>query len=243
VLALAGLNLARVTSHRELMRLHVEALFTHDAEGRLVRVNEPDGAPAPRFFLGRTAEGGVRRFRHDVGDDLRRELEAASEDDALPGNVLDSPTSASPYEDILARSAPVQRTWAGPAFCFPKGLPASIGTVPITEGNAQLLRPLLEAWIPDVGLCQPMFALAVDGHAAAVCASVRRTSMAHEAGVETAPPYRGRGYAAQVVTAWARAVREMGRVPLYSTSWQNEASRAVARKLGLIRFGSDLHIT
>ncbi len=53
-----------------------------------------------------------------------------------------------------------------------------------------------------------MFALAVDGHAVAVCCSVRRTSMAHEAGVETVSPYRGRGYAARVVKAWARAVRE-----------------------------------
>lgn len=67
--------------------------------------------------------------------------------------------------------------------------------------------------------------------------------MALEAGVETARPYRGRGYAARVVAAWAREVRDMGRVPLYSTSWKNEASRAVARKLALICFGNDLHIT
>jgi RimJ/RimL family protein N-acetyltransferase len=67
--------------------------------------------------------------------------------------------------------------------------------------------------------------------------------MAHEAGVETVPTFRGRGFAAQVVAAWVGAVREMGFVPLYSTSWENEASRSVARKLSLIQFGSDLHIT
>jgi len=41
----------------ELMKRHVEALYTHDAAGRLRRVREHNGAPAPRFFLGRTAGG------------------------------------------------------------------------------------------------------------------------------------------------------------------------------------------
>jgi GNAT acetyltransferase-like protein len=225
------------------MRLHVEALFTHDAEGHLVRVNEPEGAPAPRFFLGRTVDGAVWRFRHDVDHDLRRELEAASQDDALREHALDSPTNASRYQEIVARFGPVQRTWVGPAFCFPQELATTTGTTRVTEGNGQLLHPLLQAWVSDVRVCQPMFALTVDGHAVALCCSVRRTSMAHEAGVETAPSFRGHGYATRVVTAWARAVRDMGRVPLYSTSWQNERSQAVARKLALIRFGSDLHIT
>jgi len=225
------------------MRHHVEALFTHDAEGHLVRVNEPDGAPAPRFFLGRTVDGAVMRFRHDITHDLKSELEAAAKDDVLRENVLDSPLGVSRYEGILGRFAPVLRTWTGPAFCFPQELPTSIGTILVNEGNAQLLSPLLKPWVPDVRLSNPMVALTVDGHAVAVCCGVRRTSVAHEAGVETAPLYRGRGYAARVVVAWARAVRDMDRIPLYSTSWQNEASLAVARKLALIRFGSDLHIT
>jgi predicted GNAT family acetyltransferase len=54
---------------------------------------------------------------------------------------------------------------------------------------------------------------------------------------------RRRGYAAQVVTAWAATVRDIGRVPLYSTPWQNEASLAVAHRLSLLKFGSDLHLT
>jgi hypothetical protein len=35
----------------------------------------------------------------------------------------------------------------------------------------------------------------------------------------------------------------MDSIPLYSTSWQNQASLALARKLGLIQYGADLHIT
>ena len=30
--------------------------------------------------------------------------------------------------------------------------------------------------------------------------------------------------------------------PLYSTSWDNEASRAVARRLGLLLIGEDWHL-
>nr|MBA3560523.1 hypothetical protein [Gemmatimonadaceae bacterium] len=39
----------------------------------------------------------------------------------------------------------------------------TIGTILVTEGDAQLLHPHLLEWIPDVRLSQPMFALAVDG--------------------------------------------------------------------------------
>ena len=228
---------------RELMRLHVEALFEHDAEGRLVRGNEPSGAPAPRFFAGRTANGCVLRYRQDVDSGLRAALQDAFAAEDPRQYDLDSPTDLSRYEAILGRAAPVQRTWAGPVFRFPPELRATTGVVPVTEQNAQLLQPHLEDWLPDVHPGRPMFVVTVNGHAAAVCCSVRETSMAHEAGVDTAPPFRGRGYAARVVTAWAKAVRDAGLVPLYSTSWQNAASQAVARKLGLIRFGSDFHIT
>jgi hypothetical protein len=46
-----------------------------------------------------------------------------------------------------------------------------------------------------------------------------------------------------VVAAWARAIRESGGEPLYSTSWDNKASRGVARKLGLLLYGEDLHLS
>lgn len=226
------------------MRLHVEALFTHTAEGLLEAVNEPGGGPAPRFFIGRTREGPVLRFRHDVDPDIRRALElAASEDATAQSGDLDVPTDPTQYRDILALAAAVEKSWAGPAYWFPNEFPSTAGAVRVTDANAKLLEQLMRGWLGDVSLCQPMFALPLDERAVALCCSVRQTAEAHEAGVETVAPYRGRGYAARVTAAWAGAVRAMGRVPLYSTSWQNEASRAVARKLGLIRFGNDLHIT
>jgi GNAT superfamily N-acetyltransferase len=233
-----------VTSDGDLMRFHIEALYTHDSAGRIVRVNVPNGAPAPRFFMGRTADGIACRFRHDVDDGVRRELEAAVEDDAWQKLALDIPANPSRYAAILARVAPIAHTEVGPAFCFPAELPQQAsGVVRVTDDNAHVLQPHLADWTPDVRLGQPLFALVIDGHAVAVCCSVRHTDDANEAGVETVPAYRGRGYAAQVVAAWARAVRDLGRVPLYSTSWQNTASRGVARKLALIQFGNDLHIT
>ena len=54
--------------------------------------------------------------------------------------------------------------------------------------------------------------------------------------------FRGRGYAPAVVAAWAQAVREQGRIPLYSTSWTTWPRDLSRRKLGLVLYGTDLSI-
>jgi hypothetical protein len=227
----------------ELMRVHVEVLFTHDPDRRLLRVNEPGDKPAPRFFLGRTASGNIWWFRRDVGDTLRRELEAAGLAEPPGEEFLQSPYGATMYEEALARDAPIERRWAGPAFRFSDALPPSPATVAVTAENADLLRPHLEAWLEDVVRCQPMRVTVIDGQGVAICCSGRTSNRAHEAAVETARAFREQGYATQAVSAWARAVRSEGRLPLYSTSWENTASLSLARRLGLVRFGSDLHFT
>jgi GNAT superfamily N-acetyltransferase len=230
-----------------LMDRHVEALYTHDAAGRIVRVREHNGAPAPRLFLGRTANGVVCRCRHDVEDALCGALDACAATDSIElaaevasdGQAVDRTR----YVDLLSRTAPVTATWGGPAFRFPAGIgvrSADGGAVLVTDANVDVLRPLLPAWVPDIHHAAPLLALVVAGQAVAVCGSVRITPSAHEAGVDTAPAFRGRGYAARVVAAWAGAVRAQGAEPLYSTEWSNAASRAVARKLGLILYGTDL---
>jgi hypothetical protein len=227
------------------MRFHVAALFTHDGRGRMLRVNEPaGGGPAPRFFLGRTRQGHEWRVRDDVVDsELLADLASAVSMESATIDVLAPQDSSAPYDAILARSGAVQRISSGPAFACPSDLAADSRPVLVTDANAEMLRRHLSAWLGDIPTAQPMFAVAVNGDAVAVCASVRITDAAHEAGVETTPEHRGRGYAGAAVTAWASAVRRSGAQPLYSTSWENLASRAVARKLGLHLFGANLSIT
>jgi len=206
-------------------------------------VNEPGGAAAPRFFLGRTADGNVWRFRHDVDEGLVNDLRALCESQPTGLDVEAGLESAAPFIACLSRAEPVRKTEAGPAFFFPSDLALHESAVRVTTDSAAVLSPYLEAWRGDVSACDPMVVVLEGGHAVSVCGSVRVTAQAHEAGVETHPDFRGRGHAAGAVSAWASLVRDMDRIPLYSTAWQNESSRALAKKLGLIQYGADLQIT
>jgi hypothetical protein len=228
---------------RELLRAHVAALFTQDPIGHLIRVNLPGGKPAPRFFLGRTLQGSEWWYRHDLSEEVVRGLDAACALLSDARELEESATLAAPFLALLAATAPIQQVCSGPAFRFPTRLEASSSSIPITAANAEVLRPHLEAWSDDVARGETLHGVLAGGIAVSVCASVRHTPLADEAGVETASPFRGQGYAVPAVRAWAAAVRQAGRVPLYSTSWSNHASRALARKLGLIQFASDVHIT
>ena len=226
-----------------LMRLHVRALFTQDQQGRLVTVNDPGRAPAPRFFLGRTAGENLCWIRHDVGASIAAQLQALCDAQPVDAEPEAEPALTGAIIDCLSLERPVERVWCGPAYEFPPGRYADEAAVRITQANANLLTPFLEEWREDAAAGVPMAASLHEGAAVSVCCSVRVTDKAHEAGVETHPDFRGRGHASRAVMAWATAVRQLGCVPLYSTSWENLRSRALATRLGLIQFGADLHIT
>jgi hypothetical protein len=44
------------------------------------------------------------------------------------------------------------------------------------------------------------------------------------------------------VSAWAAEVVRLGSIPLYGTTWDNAASRAIAARLGAVVLGSDFWI-
>ena len=231
-------------SNRELMKIQVEALFTQDENGHLQRINEPTGTaePAPRFFFGYTNEGSICRFRHDLPDNVIAQLkEVAAE--PLPMNSLKIPSIHGQFKDILQSHAPIERVWVGPAYRFPKHITPPTNVVRLSCENAGLLKKGFAEMVSELNSSQPYLAIIEDSQAVSICQSVRLSSRAHEAGVDTLVGYRQRGYATSVVAAWALAVRALNRIPLYSTSWDNVASQGVTQRLGLVQYGVDYHVT
>jgi len=232
-----------------LMKWHVEALFTHDAQGRLLSVNEADGGPAPRFFLGRTTEGCLWRFAANLPAAVVRELEHVCRDEP-PARSGDDRTSLrhAQYIEILAAHQDIVNVWTGPCYAEPMSRRSERRDeihqcCSIDESNLHLLNTHLKEWLDAALRWQPMIVAVSEGHAVSVCASVRRSPTAHEAGIETAPEFRGRGFGRSALSAWLAGVSRLGIEPMYSTSWANEASRRLAATAGLEQVGVDFHAT
>jgi len=228
----------------QLLEIQAAALFTHDQRGRIGYVNEPDGDRAPRFFLSRSREGNLRRCRDDLTEETVRVLNKLAAEEPVSDDLRAAPRN---LDGFLATLQGVQASGppeSGPAYRFPDELPPARVTR-ITRSNLHLLR--LPPWnlydaARDFEGCEPFIVVIEEGAVVSLCHNARLTDQAAEAGVETLEAYRGRGYASAVVVGWAHAVQATGRIPLYSTSWQNLASQAVARKLGLVQYGVDLSL-
>ncbi len=223
----------------DLMDWHARTLFRHDAAGRLTAINERGEQPAPRLWVGRTTEGALWRFRHDLPSALARELDALLTAEPPATDPRAPLHCEARLRALLAAHEPIENVWQGSAWYCPEGLVAvAVETVRLTDSAA--LRTHFPHTADAIDALQPCCAVFDAGVAVAVCCSARTSAMAAEAGVDTLAAFRGRGYAAATVAAWAAAVRELGRLPLYSTSWDNLAAQRVARKLGLASYGATL---
>ena len=194
--------------------------------------------------MGRSSHGNVCRVAHHLDARQVKELEKLAADEPVTDSPNGLPVHADEYAEILEVVSPIKRRWLGPAFHFPKEIPAySHEVVLITHENIGLLDPTFLDWMPAVGKRDPVCLLVHEGQGASICYSPAISELAHEAGVETHSAYRGQGFAAPVVAAWASAVRKLGIEPLYSTSTDNLRSQSVAAKLGLVAIGLDFHLS
>ncbi|MXV75821.1 GNAT family N-acetyltransferase, partial [Candidatus Poribacteria bacterium] len=216
-----------------------------DKNGCLQRINEPTGAakPAPRFFFGYTNEGSICRFRQDLPDNIVTQLREVATTESMLMNFQKIPRNHRQFKNILQNHAPIERVWVGPAYRFPEQIVSPTNVVRLSRASAGLLKGDFTEMVSELNSSQPYLAVIEDSQVVSVCRSVRSSSRAHEAGVDTLVGYRRRGYATSVVAAWAIAVRVLNRIPLYSTSWDNVASQRVARRLGLVQYGVDYHVT
>lgn len=223
-------------SELDLIAIQVEVLFVHSPVGKMKCVNEKGNPKAPRFFLGRTREVSITRYHCNVDDKTISKIEKLIRE---PSNHIE----IAKIINVLNEERTVENIWMGPAFMLPNNLHKPTRTIQITEKNKELLRENFPNLIEQMEWRQPYFAIVQNEKVVSICCSARSTPVAAEASVETLAEFQGNGYGTDVVTAWAISIQEEKRIPLYSTSWDNYASQAVARKLKLINYGMNLHIT
>jgi RimJ/RimL family protein N-acetyltransferase len=230
----------------QLLELHIQTLFRLDANGRMRSVNEIGDPSAPLFYMGRTLEGNSWRFRHDLPAAMVDELEQLCQAEPVATDLAVPPQNYAAIRAVIDKYMPHQqrREYRGPAYWIPEVRQMANNAVLIAASNSELLRttfpwmiPLLSH--PDVG---PVAAAVEQGKAVSLCFCSRRPAQATEAGVETLPEFRGKGHATAAVAAWAAEVSRRGCITLYGTSWDNLASQAIARKLGMVMYGEDWSI-
>lgn len=224
-------------------KLHLETLFELDENGRNTTTREPGGGPGALFSLVRGEGGRAWAARADVPDDVARALGHLAEEEPLGSSLREPPVHAKRYLELLSASGQPLHTSFGPAFRFPEGSSRGDGII-VVEDERRLARHF-PGWIAgEIAAGRaPVMAILDDGDPVSLCFCARSSAVAAEAGLETAPAYRGRGFGPRVTAAWASAITASGRVPLYSTSWTNQASLAVARKLGLVMYASNWSIS
>ena len=204
--------------------------YLFDEAGRIASTREPSPGQGPAFILVRGAVSCAWAIHRDVAPEIAREVESLAREEPPISDLQTPPTHAKRYMSLVGGEL-----GSGPAFTFPKTVSQLVDTE--TVDDLRQLEAHFTGWtaaeIPDAS---PIVAVLEDGHAVSVCFCARRASFAAEAGLETAPPFR-------VAAAWALAMRASGRTPLYSTAWSNTASRAVARKLGLIPYAATWNLS
>jgi len=224
--------------------LQLTTLFVLNSTGRILSTREPGMNRAPLFSLVRNAVSHVWAIREDVPKDIASEIDWLARDEPSISNFQEEPVHARRYVSILSRvagdgSEDTLQCSAGPAFEFPDEV-AEPGDVVVVEDEG-LLHRNFRGWMSgEIAAGRaPLMAVFRDDHPVSICFCARSSNIAAEAGVETAEEFRGRGYARRVTAAWALAIRKQGRTPLYSTTWTNIASLAVAQSLRLRAYASD----
>lgn len=225
-----------------LIEIQLGVLFARSPSGDLIATRDAVPRAAPRVFLGRSREANAWAVRGDVEPVLRGKLERllAAEPRWDGGDSRAWPRCRARVHELLS---PVASEHRGPAYVLDAELPRDDRAREILLAERFAWQAAFPWLAEEFEAVAPVAIAFAEGEPAAICHAPRGvTAAAAEAGVETLERFRGRGLATAAVACWARAVRRRGRLALYSTSWGNEASQAVARRLGARLYGEDWHL-
>jgi hypothetical protein len=241
----------------DALAIHLATSFVFDEAGRIVRNGDPDRGAAPRLYIGGCATGNLACLRADVGVAAACAIERLVADEPAldePGCV---PRHVDDYVALLAAETPVERHGTGVSYCFPSDFvyhhdahtvgsdagAAALAHLGLTP-DRELPAPLVAIGFSTVAALWAPWCVALhDGEIASLVETVRIGPAGAEAGVNTVPALRGRGFAAAATAGWAMSPSLGGRTRFYSTSATNRSSQRVAERLGLRYLGASYSLT
>src|SRR5438046_376166 len=215
-----------VTTHRALLRLHVEAVWNVQLppiEQNDVSLLPESSQPSWKLCATAMADDHVYIWRPDASaSDRETLLKRAHEALNLPPTVAAAPG--------------INREVA-----FHQVEPPAL-EIETARRMARLLtsrdRSLLRTFQPnseDYYLHpdrRPLNGVVIEGRLLSLAHSSRRTLEACELGITTLPAARRKGYALAATILWAAAVNQEGLVPIYSALVKNAASLNLANAAG-----------
>ncbi|HUG15124.1 MAG TPA: GNAT family N-acetyltransferase [Thermomicrobiales bacterium] len=196
----------------DLVRLKLAVEFGVEPDGESLPPPTRNADGHPRLLVSRFDGGGVMFFRHDLPEDTRAQLRALGIQRAMQDEAA--------VCSILEARALVEDVWR-------------------VRWHTLYDAPPPDAF-PDVTRQDGRFVILIDGKVAAQAWTVAGNALASEVEVETLEDYRRRGYARQVVAAWAADALAQGKAVFYSHVVDNVASAGVTRSLGLIHLSDEV---
>jgi GNAT superfamily N-acetyltransferase len=221
----------------ELLTIQAEGAFDH--RGRV--------AGWYGVTIACAANGQALWIGADVPDALAAELAATFDPAPVPMVPAQPPRALDHCRRLLDAGGRALSFSAGPSFLIE--VPPQLGSGLHIErsdawtgdalGNANPGNWHPVEWGELLDGCLGPWAMAIEGAlVVSICHTpVPVTERGAECGVWTHPAFRGRGYGAAVVSAWAEILRPSGRYLFYSTRADNLPSQRLARRLQLRPLG------
>lgn len=213
-------------SHRTLLRLHVEAVWSvrlPPLEQDEVELLPESNFPGWKLCAAQLPHNRIHIWRPDI-DMIEREALRSQVDEAL-----DFPPLKSSLPGISREFAHYLVTEPDMDFSTAQSIARQL-----TEQD----REMIEAFQAESGDNYshpekfPLIGVIIDGRLVSLAHSSWRTSEACELGIDTLPEARRKGFALAATIVWTQAVLQEGLVPLYSALAENSASLRLAEKAG-----------